>query len=245
MRESSNDAANALSTAATVSGVASYRERMALPADARFEATLQDISRADAPADVIAQTRVDPAGQPPFRFEIKYDSARLQTGHTYALRARVTRAGQLLFTTDKHYPLPPEGQQADLMLVRAQQQQSETASTATLENTYWKLMRLGKEPVVASAQQREPHLVLHSEGSRVAGFGGCNRITGSYSTSGEKLTFSQMAGTMMACPDGMQYERAFHDALGRVAKWRIDGERMELFDEAGTSVAQFESRYMR
>jgi uncharacterized lipoprotein YbaY len=74
-RESSNDAANAQATAATVSGVASYRERMALPADATFEATLQDVSRADAPADVIAQTRLDPAGQPPFRFEIKYAMA--------------------------------------------------------------------------------------------------------------------------------------------------------------------------
>ena len=207
-----------------IRGVASYRERMELPTDAIFEATLQDISRADTAAEVIARTRIDPAGQPPFRFEISYEAAQLKSGHTYAIRAQITRGGQLLFTTDRHYPLPPPGQQSELLLVRAQQQASQTASTAMLENTYWKLMRLGNDTVTVGAEQREPHLVLHSAGLRVAGFGGCNRMTGSYTTSGENLTFLQMAGTMMACPEGMEYESAFHDALGKVAQWRVDGE---------------------
>lgn len=230
-----------------VSGTATYRERMALPADAVFEATLEDVSRADAQAQVIGGARNDPAGQPPFHFSISYDPTALRPGHTYAIRGRVTRAGHLLFTTDKHYALPAPGQQLELMLVRAQGSTPPppSASTASLENTYWKLLRLGNEPVNMGADQREPHLVLHSEGNRVAGFGGCNRITGSYSVSSDKLSFSQMAGTMMACLDGMQYERAFHDALGKVSAWRIDGERLELLDESGASVAQFESRYLR
>ena len=44
--------------AVTVTGTATYRERMALPPDAVFEATLEDVSRADAPALVVASTRV-------------------------------------------------------------------------------------------------------------------------------------------------------------------------------------------
>src|SRR3990172_1248087 len=39
--------------ASAVTGTASYRERIALPPDAVFEATLEDVSRADAPAEVI------------------------------------------------------------------------------------------------------------------------------------------------------------------------------------------------
>jgi heat shock protein HslJ len=54
-----------------------------------------------------------------------------------------------------------------------------------------------------------------------------------------------MAGTMMACPEGMNVERVFHTALQEVATWRVDGETLELFDAAGVSVASFESRYMK
>jgi len=231
---------------AKVDGSASYRERMALPADAVFEATLEDVSRADAPAQVIGRVRIEPAGQPPFRFSIGYDPARIQARGAYVVRARISRAGQLLFTTDRHYPLPQAGDQVELMLVRAQQSQSVSTpgAIATLENTYWKLIREGGEAVTI-AGEREPHLVLHSEDRRVAGSGGCNRLIGGYTLDGERLSFSQVAGTMMACPDGMQYENAFHDALKRAVSWKIEGERLELFDETGVSVAQFESRYMR
>jgi hypothetical protein len=48
----------------TVSGTASYRERMALPPEAVFEATLEDVSKADAPADVIGQVRIETPGNP-------------------------------------------------------------------------------------------------------------------------------------------------------------------------------------
>lgn len=230
---------------AEAKGVASYRERIALPPDASFEATLEDVSRADAPAQVIGRARIDPAGQPPFRFTIQYDPAQLQPGRDYALRARVSRGGELLFTTDRHYAVPPSGSEIDMMLVRAAPPaNAESASTATLENTYWKLMQLGDQTVNV-ASEREPYLVLHSDEQRVAGFGGCNRLTGSYSLSGDDLRFSQMAGTMMACTEGMEHEQAFHDALGQVARWHIDGERLDLYDEAGKLVARFESRYMK
>nr|AQQ74487.1 hypothetical protein [uncultured bacterium] len=247
MRKTSDSAAAAQPNAtAFVSGVATYRERMVLPADASFEATLEDTSRADAPARVIGRHRIEPVGQPPFRFSISYDPAQLQRRGNYVIRARVMRGSNLLFTTDRHYALPQPGQELELLLVRAQQAQTTQSSTATatLENAYWKLMRVGAEAVTI-AGEREPHFVLHPDDRRIAGSGGCNRLVGGYSLDGEKLSFSQVAGTMMACPDGMQYERAFHDALTKTASWKIEGERLQLFDEAGVSVAEFESRYMR
>jgi uncharacterized lipoprotein YbaY/uncharacterized lipoprotein NlpE involved in copper resistance len=100
-------AALAVSTASagTLQGTAAYRERMMLPPDAVFEAQLQDISRADAPAIVLGRARLDPAGQPPFRFEIAYDDAAIKPGARYAVRATVTHRGQLLFTTDRLHPV--------------------------------------------------------------------------------------------------------------------------------------------
>ena len=122
---------------------------------------------------------------------------------------------------------------------------ADSVSDAKLENTYWKLTAFGTAAVVVADNQREPHFILHPDDKRVSGSGGCNRLAGTYTVEGNRLTFSRMAGTMMACPSGMEQERSFHDALGRAATWRIDGERLELSDATGKVIAQFESRYMK
>jgi uncharacterized lipoprotein YbaY len=74
--------------AAQVTGTATYRERMLLPPGALFEATLEDVSRADARAGVIGRARIESPGPPPFRFAIEYDPALVQAGHHYVVRAR-------------------------------------------------------------------------------------------------------------------------------------------------------------
>jgi copper homeostasis protein (lipoprotein) len=89
--------------AGTLEGTAAYRERIALPPDAVFEAVLKDISRADAPATVLGRATIDPARQPPFRFQIAYDDAAVQPRRRYVVRATVTHQGRLLFTTDRAY----------------------------------------------------------------------------------------------------------------------------------------------
>jgi copper homeostasis protein (lipoprotein) len=114
--------------------------------------------------------------------------------------------------------------------------------TVELENTYWKLTRLGDEPVFLGEQQREPHLVLHSGDGKVAGFGGCNRLTGSYSIDGSTIAFFDIASTMMACADGADTEREFSAALANARSWRLLGEHLDLFDGTGDLVARFEAR---
>jgi putative lipoprotein len=237
---------NPAASEATVTGTATYRERIALPPGAVFEATLEDVTRADAPAEVLGRSRTESAGNPPYQFSIAYDPSRIDPSHRYAVRAKVTHEDRLMFTTDTHHPVITGGNPGHVdMLMRMPARATPHGSAASLENTYWKLMRLGNEVVSVSDGQQEPHVILQPEHKRVAGSGGCNRLMGSYSLDGDKLSFSQMAGTMMACPQGMDVERAFHAALGRVAAWRIEGEMLEVFDASGASVAEFESRYMR
>ena len=67
-------------------------------------------------------------------------------------------------------------------------------STEPLENTYWKLTRLGDAPVTVASQQREPHVILNPESRRV-GDRGCNQPVGSYELHGDQLAFGQMAST--------------------------------------------------
>jgi heat shock protein HslJ len=49
---------------------------------------------------------------------------------------------------------------------------------------------------------------------------------------------------MMACAEGMETEKAFLEALGRVSGWKIAGQQLELLDTAGNVVARFEARHM-
>ena len=120
-----------------------------------------------------------------------------------------------------------------------------SVSSPTLLNTYWKLMELAGNPVTVAANQNEPHLVLKPEPKQVNGSGGCNRFFGSYQTTGTALSFGGIGSTRMACPSGMDTEAAFLSALGRVATWRISGQRLELSDSTAAVLARFEARAMK
>ncbi|HMN47081.1 MAG TPA: YbaY family lipoprotein [Povalibacter sp.] len=225
----------------TLSGSATYRERMALPPSAVFEVTLEDVSRADAPAEVIGRTRIESPGNPPIRFAIPYDPAKVSERHRYVVRARITVDGTLMFTTDTAYPVlvPGKPDAPELLLKRTSSGASATVSA--VENVEWHLVRLGTTPAVVNPQN-PPRLTLQAADHRVAGSGGCNRMGGSYEIEGDRLEFGQMIGTMMACPQGMEQERAFHQALARVKRWRLDGAMLELLDESGQAVLALQRR---
>jgi copper homeostasis protein (lipoprotein) len=437
--------------AGTLEGTATYRERIALPPDAVFEAELQDVSKADAPAVVLGRARLDPAGQPPFRFAIAYDDAALKAGHRYTVRATVRRQGQPLFTTDTHHPvldgrnaplalllvsarggakprptaaaigtlpasyegelpgasnpiawhldLMPQGgyqlrmthvgrpepnrfddigrwmqerdtgrivlrsareapvylmpvdggaalrkldiagrpiesfhndrlarlpkyapieprialtgmfrymadaagitlcadgrrvpvaMEGDYKALEAAYRESgtkpgqpvlvsvegaiaqrpsmeesqpprptlvveryvnvwpretcgNTLADSPLRGTYWKLVRLGDAPVSAGTRQREAHLILANDALRVSGSSGCNRLAGGFELDGDKLRFSRVAGTMMACPEGMEQEKRFLDALAHVERYRIRGSHLDLQDAQGVARARLEA----
>jgi copper homeostasis protein (lipoprotein) len=432
--------------AGTLEGSATYRERIALPPDAIFEAVLMDVSRPDESVPLRARAILDPAGQPPFHFRITYDDAAVQPGHRYVVRATVRHRGRLLFTTgfhpvleagdvppltlvlnvatsgsghEKEVELPasyegdlrdargnvaswhldlltlgryqlrvtsqarPEldrqddigrwrlewsthrlllrgGREASMIFLfgddgRALRRTEAGAPVGTLRrlspaaiieprlaltgmfrymadaaginlcadggrlpvamegdykaleaaylkvrrqpgeallvaldgliaprpsaeanrpprphvvverfvgvwpretcgnvlvdsplrDTYWKLVRLGAAPVEVAERQREPSLVLASRERRVSGHGGCNRLSGSYEVDGETLRFSRMAGTMMACPAGMEQEQRFLHALQRAQTYRIRGSHLEIMDSSGAVLARLEAVALR
>ena len=84
-----------------VSGTALYKERIALPPGAVFVATLEDVSRVGGKAEELGRITLEKPGQPPFTFRIAYDPARIDQRSRYAVRARITLDGRLLFTTDQ------------------------------------------------------------------------------------------------------------------------------------------------
>jgi putative lipoprotein len=240
--------------AQSIHGTASYRERIPLPPSATFEATLEDVSRADAPADVLARTRLSPAGNPPIRFEIAVDLARISPDRRYAVRARIVDGDRLMFTSDASHPVLTQGHgtTAAIMLRRAGAEPSappgfpapgtppQPRSSRPLEKTYWRATELDGKPLPVVQSTREVHIILGGTG-RVGGSDGCNRIIGSYTLSGDGIKFGALAGTQMACPDTADTERGLRRALSGAARWTITGERLELFDATGGRLAQFEA----
>ena len=229
------------STGGVLRGTAMYRERIARPPGAVLEVRLEDISRADVPAELLGSVRLEELGNPPFGFEISYDPGVIDERHTYAVRATIHVEESLVFTTDTVHPVLTRGagDKVELMLVRV-----EPPPTAELLDTRWKLTDIADEPVVLVENQREPHLVLYSQEGRVNGFAGCNRFNASYEIDGQSITFGPMATTRMACMHGEGIERAFLDALGKTATLRHQGLHLELLDEEGTVLARFEARYL-
>lgn len=120
-------------------------------------------------------------------------------------------------------------------------------STASLENTLWRLLEIGGKPAHVSPEGREVSFSLVAEQHRVQGFSGCNRMMGSYRLEGEHLNFEPLATTRMACPDAAagEQEAAVLKALESSRRWRIEGERLELLDDSGQRLALFESLYLR
>jgi uncharacterized lipoprotein YbaY len=93
-------ASNVRADTATIRGSAAYRERMALPPGAVLAVALLDISRADAPAETLAEARIPIEGQVPVGFALPYDPARIQPSHRYAIRGAIEVEGRTAFRTD-------------------------------------------------------------------------------------------------------------------------------------------------
>jgi putative lipoprotein len=95
---------------ARVTGTVTYLQRSALPPTATVRVQLADVSRADAPAAVLAEQRIEAQGrQVPFAFELPYDPAAIDARMTYAVQARIEDGSRLLFINDTRYAVITRG----------------------------------------------------------------------------------------------------------------------------------------
>lgn len=223
----------------TLTGLVTLAEPAPLPADALLTVTLEDVSRADAPAVTLAQSQVYLHGQQaPIPFSLVYPGPAVQPGASYAVRARVTQRERLLFTTternavDALAPVP-----VTLVMTAVAPMDPPPTPDASLTDTYWKLVAIDGRPVVVTDAMREPSLVLQSQQSQFAGSGGVNRLMGGYTLAGDSLTFAAVASTMMAGPpEAMAQEQAIVAALPTVRRYAIAGDQLTLLGDAGQPV---------
>ncbi|MGV8094651.1 MAG: copper resistance protein NlpE N-terminal domain-containing protein [Mangrovibacterium sp.] len=110
---------------------------------------------------------------------------------------------------------------------------------------YWKLIELhGKEFILADSQKREPYFILRTENNRITGNGGCNTFNGSYEIlSGNRIRFSGVVSTMMACMD-VDYEKEYLDVLVRVDNYTLSGDTLSLNKARMAPLAKFVAVYL-
>lgn len=88
-----------------------------------------------------------------------------------------------------------------------------------LTGVTWQIEDVGGKGIIGSSEIT----MNFAPNGRVSGGSGCNRFLGGFDLTGEELSFGQMAGTMMACPEALMIqERAVLDALGAVRRFGFD-----------------------
>jgi putative lipoprotein len=101
-----------------VRGTVLYRHRVALPPGATVRVRLEDVSRQDVAADVVAETEIVTQGeQVPILFELEVDAAALDPSLSYALRGVDRVRTRVALRDDYSHPLPPGSDPADVELV--------------------------------------------------------------------------------------------------------------------------------
>jgi putative lipoprotein len=97
-----------MATAGIATGTVAARVRMALPPGALVTVELRDVSRADAPAPLLARTVLKPRGnQLPLWWRLDYVPVKAKAPAQAGLSARITdAAGHLIWISDTFTPLP-------------------------------------------------------------------------------------------------------------------------------------------
>lgn len=220
-------AGTAIAAPQSLSGTVTYLERMALPPEATVTVQLLDVSLADAPARVLAQTILSPGGQVPLPYRLDYDDAEVRPGHSYAVAARIMLGEELLFVTATHHPVLTGGESAaDIVLERA------APALPAAPTGQWLAQSIRGEGLIEGV---ETDLEIAEDGT-ISSSGGCNRVMGSAQIDGQDIAFGQLAATRMSCPPAvMAQERGFLAALSEARSWDhgAEGGTLRLLSGSG------------
>lgn len=109
------------------------------------------------------------------------------------------------------------------------------AQTTPISDIEWTVEEI---PGVGDLGEKAPTLTIAQDG-RVSGNGGCNQFFATAAIDGDKLSFSEIGSTFMACEEPMMsVEKAYFAALGATAGYRIEEGQLLLLDAQGqTTVA--------
>lgn len=90
---------------AAVTGTLTYSDRAALPANAVVTVQIADFTSGGAPQVISEQRFTTNGAQPPFRYTITYDPARVNANGRYTIQSNISVDGRQRYTTNRTYPV--------------------------------------------------------------------------------------------------------------------------------------------
>lgn len=117
---------------------------------------------------------------------------------------------------------------------------SKTFDPKTRLNDIWALETILGKTVELNENQERPRLEVSLSDKRIAGFNGCNNVTGSIvELTEEAFRVESVTTTEKACLPAQPYEKAFLSALVLTTQYKIDGTTLTLIDKQGSPTATF------
>lgn len=102
---------------------------------------------------------------------------------------------------------------------------TEIKNTNDITGKQWQLKTLNGKEITYKEDEQTVYFILTAKENNINGFSGCNRFFGSYTLEeGNRIRFSKLGSTMMACLDENFNEREFLDIFDKADNFTlVDG----------------------
>ena len=121
-------------------------------------------------------------------------------------------------------------------------QTSADSEAKLIENTKWVITTLEGQNMSGMKHQdgQVIYFTLNSEDNRVNGYSGCNTFMGTYKLEeGNRISFSQLGMTKMACPDSEINEAKILSVFETADNFTISGDKLSLNKAKMAPLAEF------
>lgn len=205
-----------------VTGTVAFRQRIALPANARVSLSLEDSTSGSALAGC---SYLASGSQVPLPFTLTVMPGAFAKGRHYIVRGKIEADGKTLFVGSADLP-------ANKLRVEVSLSPAETKAKAPaglpLKGTTWTLTEIdGHAPI--KGLNRFPSFALDPTKEEIHGNLGVNGFGGTYTIHGDILTIMPGISTKMAGkPEVMAQEQQFRRILAEATGWKIDGNTLIL-----------------
>lgn len=114
-----------------------------------------------------------------------------------------------------------------------------TKSHYQFEETVWKMTQFEGKKV----KQDDGYTIAFMNDGRINGKGACNTFFGPWNHSNREngIKIGHVASTLMACLNDNGMESRYFQALEKAVKYRVEGDRMYLYDQNDQIIGVFEA----
>jgi uncharacterized lipoprotein YbaY/heat shock protein HslJ len=223
---------------ATLSGTVSYSKLATLPSGSLIEIQIRDISKEDAPYEIVAYGNiVTDGGDTTVPFEITYSLKNIYSNRVYAVFARATTGSELKGVTD--YPIPLFKNEipiktVDLTLSVASEKDNGVIKPIDLEGKRFRIVSLNGTKLYGNLA----YLLDFSEGFVYSKI--CNSMFGGFTIANDIIK-SQMVSTLKLCPEPsnmMEIEGAVSELFAKGAAISLSQGKMTLSGNGKTLVLE-------